>query len=150
RQVTIPLEVGLAGMPGLQAVRSRSSLGAAVLRLRVDDGYDYPVARHEVINRLQFVNLPARGVARLSNALPRREVFRYTFASPKDMFGHDIYTLHDLKALQDWVLEREFRRVPRVAGVEGWGGTVKRYEVHPDPDRLRRYGVTLRQVERTL
>jgi Cu/Ag efflux pump CusA len=150
RQVTIPLEVGLAGMPGLQAVRSRSSLGAAVLRLRFDDGYDYHVARHEVINRLQFVNLPAGVVARLSSAPPGREVFRYTLASPKDMFGQDIYTLHDLKALQDWVLEREFRRVPRVAGVEGWGGTVKRFEVHPDPDRLRRYGVTLQQVESAL
>src|SRR5262249_39113910 len=51
------------------------------------------------------------------------------------------------KALQDWVLEREFRTVPRIVDVTSFGGTVRRYEVQPDPDRLRRYGVTLPQLQ---
>ena len=52
--------------------------------------------------------------------------------------------------MQDWVLEREFRRVPRVVDLTSFGGTVRRYEVQPDPDRLRRYGITLGQVQATL
>src|SRR5262249_44290939 len=53
----------------------------------------------------------------------------------------------DLKSLQDWVLERQFRRMPRIGDVASSGGTVKRYEIHPDPERLKRYGVTLQQLQ---
>src|SRR5262249_46976709 len=55
-----------------------------------------------------------------------------------------------LKALQDRVLEREFRAVPRIVDVTSWGGTVRRYEVQPDPGRLRRYGITLGQLQTAL
>src|SRR6202034_972610 len=64
--------------------------------------------------------------------------------------GHELYPLNDLKALQDWVLEREFRTVPRIVDVTSFGGTVRRYEVQPDPDRLRRYGVTLGQLQNAI
>ena len=49
--------------------------------------------------------------------------------------------------MQDWVLEREFRSVPRIVDLTSFGGTVRRYEVQPDPDRLRRYGITLTQLQ---
>ena len=80
----------------------------------------------------------------ISPESPTGEIYRYILKVPKDRSGHDIYTLNDLKALQDWVLEREFRTVPRIVDVTSFGGTVRRYEVQPDPDRLRRYGITLR------
>jgi cobalt-zinc-cadmium resistance protein CzcA len=51
---------------------------------------------------------------------------------------------------QDWVLEREFRTVPRIVDITSYGGTIRRYEVQPDPDRLRRYGVTLPQLQTAL
>src|SRR5262249_32293389 len=47
----------------------------------------------------------------------------------------------------DWTLQRQFRRLPRVADVSGFGGEVKRYEIHPDPERLKRYGITLAQLQ---
>src|SRR5260370_22794458 len=75
------------------------------------------------------------------------EIFRYTLRSPPDALGRSYYTLNDLKALQDWTLEREFRRVPRIIDVISYGGTVKRYEIHPDPDRLKSYGLTLQQLQ---
>src|SRR5262249_25567224 len=64
--------------------------------------------------------------------------------------GRSIYTLNDLKALQDWTLERAFRRVPRIIDVVSSGGTVKRYEIHPDPDRLKKYGITLQQLQNAI
>ncbi len=151
RQVTIPLEVTLAGMPGLKYVRTKSLFGLAHLRIQFDYGVDYNAARQEVINRLQFTQPLPPGVApQLSPESPTGEIYRYTLDCPKDELGRDIYTLNDLKAMQDWVLEREFRRVPRIVDVSSSGGTVRRYEIHPDPDRMRRYGITLAQLQQAI
>jgi cobalt-zinc-cadmium resistance protein CzcA len=151
RQVTIPLEVTLAGMPALKYTRTKSMFGLAHLRNQFEYGYDYEKARQEVINRLQFTQpLPAGVTPQLSPESPTGEIFRYTLNGPKDTGGRDIYTLNDLKALQDWVLEREFRRVPRIIDVSSSGGSVKRYEIHPDPDRLKAFGITLAQLQSAL
>ena len=86
----------------------------------------------------------------ISPESPTGEIYRYWLRAPKDAAGRNIYTLNDLKALQDWVLEREFRSVRRVVDVTSWGGTVRRDEVQPDPDRMRRYGITLAQLQAAL
>jgi cobalt-zinc-cadmium resistance protein CzcA len=152
RQVTIPLEVNLAGIPGLKYTRTKSLFGLSHLRNQFEYGYDYDRARQEVINRLSNPSqpLPPGVTPQISPETPTGEIFRYTLNSPKDASGQDIYTLNDLKALQDWVLEREFRRVPRIVDVASSGGTVKRYEIHPDPDRMKRYGITLGQIQQAL
>ena len=148
RQVTIPLEVALAGMPGLKYTRSKSLFGLAHLRNQFDYGIDYLTARQEVINRLTFVEgLPNRVQPFVSPQTPTGEILRYALRNPKNLLGQEIYALHDLKSLQDWTLERQFRRVPRIIDVVGVGGTVKRYEIQPDPYQLIRYGITLGQVE---
>src|ERR1700681_3107892 len=145
RQVTVPMEVTMAGMPYLKYIRTKSLFGLSFLRLEFEYGYDYEKARQEVINRLasQLQPLPPGVTPQISPESPTGEIYRYTLNSPKNADGSDIYTLNDLKALQDWVLEREFRRVPRIVDVTSSGGTVKRYEIHPDVDRMRRYGITL-------
>jgi cobalt-zinc-cadmium resistance protein CzcA len=148
RRVTIPLEVTLAGMPGLTYTRSKSLAGLSHLRNQFAYGVDYYAARQEVINRLQFVqNLPANVYPQISPFTPTGELIRYTLEGPTDPRGRDIYSLIDLKSLQDWTLERAIRRVPRIAGVSSFGGMVKRYEIQPDPDRLKRYGITLQQFQ---
>ncbi|OWK35891.1 efflux RND transporter permease subunit [Fimbriiglobus ruber] len=151
RQVTIPLEVTLAGMPGLKTTRTRSLFGLSNLRCQFEYDVPYEKAQQTVINRLQFTQaLPSGVIPVLSPTSPTGEIYRYTLSVPKDASGADIYTLNDIKALQDWSLEREFRRVPRIIDVTSAGGTVKRYEIRPDPDRLRRYGVTLGQFQSAL
>src|SRR6516162_6935519 len=151
RQVTTPLEITLAGIPGLKGTYSKSLFGLSHLRNVFHYGHDYDKARQEVINRLQFVtNLPAGVQPLISPASPIGEIYRYTLKSPKDSLGNEVYTLNDLKALQDWLVEREFRRVPRIIDVTSSGGTVKRYEVQPDPERLKRYGITLQQLQNAL
>jgi cobalt-zinc-cadmium resistance protein CzcA len=151
RQVTIPLEVTFAGMPGLKNVRSQSLFGLSDLKMSWHYGpeHTYEAARQEVINRLATLSqpLPAGVTPVISPESPTGEIYRYLLNSPKDDAGREVYTLNDLKALQDWVLEREFRTVPRIVDVTSFGGTVRRYEVQPDPDRLRRYGVTLSQLQ---
>jgi cobalt-zinc-cadmium resistance protein CzcA len=154
RQVTIPLEVTFAGMPGLNVVRSQSLFGLSDLKMNWHYGsqYTYEAARQEVINRIATMSqpLPAGVTPTISPWSPTGEIYRYILKTPKDGSGHEAFTLNDLKAMQDWVLEREFRTVPRIVDVTSFGGTVRRYEVQPDPDRLRRYGVTLAQLQAAL
>jgi heavy metal efflux system protein len=151
RQVTIPLEVVFGGMPKMTHLRTKSLFGLSHLRIQFDYGYDYYAARQEVINRLTFASsLPPGVTPQLSPQSPTGEIYRYTLRGPKDKTGRDIYTLNDLKALQDWVLEREFRRVPRIMDITSRGGTVKRYEIHLDPDKMKARGITLQQIQNAL
>lgn len=150
RQVTVPLEVALAGMPGLETTRSKSLFGLAHVRNQFDYARSYNDAKQDVLNRLANATLPAGVNPQISPASPIGEILRYTLKNPADPSGKPVYTLNDLKALQDYVVSRELLRVPRVAGVTGVGGTVKRYEVQPDPDRLRQYGVSLSQLQAAL
>src|SRR5262245_38584865 len=135
RQITIPIEVAVAGIPGLQSTRSKSLFGLAYVSNQFDYGIDYNKARQEIISRLQGADLPAGVAPQISPASPIAEIVEYIVTGPKDALGRDIYTLSDLKAVQDWTLERDFRRIPRIADAVSFGGTVKRYEIHPDHDR---------------
>jgi RNA polymerase sigma factor (sigma-70 family) len=152
RQVTLPLERTLAGMPGLRAARTRSLFGLSQLRLEFEDRVEYAKARQEVINRLAVIGrpLPARVTPQLSPPEAGYDLLRYTLRGPKDAKGKDVYTPYDLRALQDWVVEREIRCVPGVSDVTGSGGAVTRYEVHPDPDRMKQFGITLGQIQTAL
>jgi len=152
RLVTIPLEVSLAGMPGLKATYSKSLFGLTHLRNVFNYGFPYKDARQEVLNRLANLTqpLPTGVNPVISPASPIGEIYRYTLKTPRNVLGQEIYTLNDIKALQDWLVEREFRRVPRIIDVTSFGGTVKRYEVQPDPERLKRFGINLQQLQTAL
>ena len=143
RLVTIPLEDALAGMPGLTYTHSRSIFQLGHLHSQFEYGVDFEKAKQEVMNRLRTASLPAGVTPLISPETPTGEIFRYTIANPKDESHRGIYNTNDLKAMEDWVLERQFRRVPRIGDVTSFGGTVKRYEVRPDPDLMKRYGITL-------
>jgi cobalt-zinc-cadmium resistance protein CzcA len=154
RQVTIPLEVTFAGMPGIKSIHSKSLYGLSDLKMNWHYGnqWTYEAGRQEVINRISTISqpLPPNVTPQISPESPTGEIYRYVLTNPKDKSGREIYTLNDMKALQDWVMEREFRTVQRIVDVGSFGGTVRRYEVQPDPDRLRRYGVSLLQLQAAL
>jgi cobalt-zinc-cadmium resistance protein CzcA len=87
RQVTLPLEVALAGMPGLNYTRSQSMFALSHLRNQFEYGVDQLVARQEVINRLQFVQLPPGVVPQISPESPAGEILRYVLRNPRDTAG---------------------------------------------------------------
>lgn len=150
RQVTIPLEVALSGMPGLDTMRSQSMFQLADVRCQFLYGTPLKDARQEVINRLRLAEIPDTVTPVISPTSPTGEIMRFSLQTPKTADGREIYTLNDLKSLQDFTIERRFRRVPRIADVGSYGGTLKRYEVQPDPARLQRYGITLQRLEQAL
>jgi len=139
RQVTIPLEIGLSGMPGLDHIRSQSLFGLSDVKCYFKWGTEYKDARQEVINRLQFIQMPSGLQPQISPWNAIGEVFRYSVKGKG-------YTLKDLKTAQDWILERQFRQVPGVIDVTSYGGETKQYHVDIDAYRLRGHGVSLTQV----
>ncbi len=139
RYVTIPLEIGLSGMPGLDHIRSFSLFGLSDVKCYFGWDTDYRDARQEVINRMQFVQLPAGLQGQLSPWNAIGEVFRYR------VVGNG-YTLKDLKTAEDWILERQFKQVQGVIDVTSYGGETKQYHVEVDPFRLQGHGATLSQL----
>ena len=150
REVTIPLEIALAGMPGLKSTRSKSLFGLSHVRNQFEYGTDFFRARLEVLNRIYTATLPAGVTPTLANTTPTGEIYRYIVQGPKDGLNHDLYNTADLKSLEDWVLEREFRRIPRIADVVSFGGAIKRYEIQPHPERLKAYGISLDQLQKAI
>ena len=141
RLIGIPLETALNGMPGLEDLRSTSVAGLNDIKCQFAYGTDYWAARQEVINRIGMVgSLPAGVQPGLSPWSPTGEIVRYVLEGPG-------YTLNQLKAVQDWVLNRRLKTVPGVIDVTGYGGTVKQYQVLIDTRLLRQYNITLQQVE---
>src|SRR5437764_7355739 len=109
RQLTIPIEVAVAGTPGLQSTRSKSLFGLSYVSNQFEYGVDYNKARQEVILRLQQADLPPGVTPQISPASPIAEIVEYTVVGPKDVHGRDVYSLNDLKAIHDWTIAREFR-----------------------------------------
>jgi cobalt-zinc-cadmium resistance protein CzcA len=140
RLIGVPLETALNGMPGLEDLRSTSISGLNDIKCQFAYGTDYWKARQEVINRIGDVELPQGAKPHLSPWSPTGEIVRYVLEGPG-------YTTNQLKAVQDWVLNRELRRVPGVIDVTGYGGTVKQYQILIDTRLLHQYNLTLQQVE---
>ncbi|MCL2725994.1 MAG: efflux RND transporter permease subunit [Polyangiaceae bacterium] len=139
RYVTIPLEVGLAGMPGLDHIRSQSLFGLSDVKCYFTWGTKYEDARQEVINRLQFITMPPGVQPTISPWNAIGEIFRYTVEGKG-------YSVQELKTAEDWILERQFKQVPGVIDVVSFGGETKQFHIGVDPFRLKGHGVTLQQT----
>jgi cobalt-zinc-cadmium resistance protein CzcA len=140
RLVGIPIETSLNGMPGLEDLRSTSIAGLNDIKCQFAYGTDYWGARQEVINRIGQADLPQGITPRLSPWSPTGEIVRYVLEGRG-------YTTKQLKAIQDWVLNRALKAVPGVIDVTGYGGEVKQYQVQLETRLLKQYNVTMQQVE---
>lgn len=141
RNVTIPIEVGMAGIPHLTAIRAISLFGLSDIKIQFSYDLTNEAAKQQVINRLsQLPPLAGGAQPTLSPTSPVGEIYRYKISAPPG------YSVMDLKTLQDWVLQRRFKRIPGVIDVTGWGGKLRTYDVVIDNDRLAAQGVSVGQV----
>jgi heavy metal efflux system protein len=145
RYITIPIEIQMAGIPHVTAIRTISLFGLSDIKLQFTYDFTYDEAQQWVINRLsQLSPLPNGASPQISPWSPIGEIYRYRVVGPPG------YSPMDLKTIQDWILERRFKAVPGVIDVNGWGGKTKAYEITVDLDRLIEYGLTLPQVLQVL
>src|SRR2546425_1256385 len=139
RQITVPIETQLNGMPGLDHIRSISLFGLSDLKCYFKYETDYNFDRQEVLNRLQMVQLPPGVQPQLSPTSAVGEIYRYHLVGQ----GH---SLMDLKVAQDWILERQFKQIPGVIDVVSFGGPTKEFHVDLDPNKLVAFNVSISQV----
>jgi len=133
---TIPLEVGLAGIRNLEAMRTISLFGLSDVKLYFTWDSDYYWDRVETINRLGLVTLPQNLAPSISPDNPIGELYRYIVQSPD-------HNLIEEKEVEDWVLEKQLKTVPGVEDVSGFGGLTKQYHVDVDAAKLNHYQLSL-------
>src|SRR3989475_10672206 len=139
RQVTVPLETQLNGMPGLDHLRSISLFGLTDIKCYFQYETDYNFDRQEVLNRLQMADLPAGVRPELSPTSAVGEIYRYQLIGKNS-------SLMDLKVVQDWILERQFKQVPGVIDVVSFGDETKEFHIDLNPNKLIAFNVSVSQV----
>ncbi len=140
KQVTLPIETALAGLPNSIRVFSHTQFGLSFTVVTYDDAAQVQQVRQQVAERLRGVDLPPGVEADIApNATPVGEIMRYRLRG-------DGLTTTELRTLEDWVVERGLRQVPGVADVVAMGGFIKQYEVQPDLDKLRAYKLTFQNL----
>jgi heavy metal efflux system protein len=146
QQVTIPLEIAMNGIPDVVHLRSFSLFGLSDVKLIFEDGSENAWNRERVLERLAQVTLPPGVTPQMgTDWSPVGQIFFFTLQSrnPK-------YDVMELKSLEDWVVEKNFKSVPDVVDVASFGGPTREYQVHVDPDKLIAYGLSISQVEQQL
>lgn len=142
QQVTVPVERALQNTPNVLDRRSRTIFGLSVVQLTFKDGTDDYFARQQVMERLATVELPngvSSELAPLSTAVG--EIFRYVVEAPPS------YSPTQIRDLQDWVIKPYLLQTKGVADITTFGGPLKQFHILTYPDKLRRYKLTLADVE---
>ena len=146
QQVTIPLEIVMNGIPHLQHLRSVSLFGLSSLSMIFDDESTNDWNREKVLERLSQVNLPPGVQPQIgTDWSPVGQIYFFTLHSTNPQ-----YDVMDLKSLEDWVIEKQYKSVPNVVDVASFGGPTREYQVRVDPDKLIAYGLNIGQVEQQL
>jgi cobalt-zinc-cadmium resistance protein CzcA len=146
RQVTVPVEIQMAGIPHLTHLRSTTLAGLSSLMLIFDDNSTSDTNREHVLERLSQVNLPAGLVPQMgTDWSPVGQIYWYTLEST-----NPAYDVMEKKSLEDWTLEKSFKGVNGVVDVSSFGGPTKEYQIRLDPEKLVAYGLSISQVEQQI
>ncbi len=146
QQVTVPLEIVMAGIPHMQHLRSTSLAGLSSLTLIFDDDSVNDWNREKVLERLSMVTLPAGLTPQMgTDWSPVGQIYWYTLHSTNPAYDN-----MELKSIEDWTLEKQFKSVPGVVDVSSFGGITREYQVRVDPNKLIAYGLSIGQVEQQL
>src|SRR5208283_3701351 len=146
RQVTVPVEIQMAGIPHLTHLRSTTLAGLSSMMLIFDDDSKGDVNREHVLERLSQVSLPAGLTPQMgTDWSPVGQIYWYTVVSSNPQYDN-----MELKSIEDWTLEKQFKSVPGVVDVSSFGGMTREYQVRVDPNKLISYGLSIGQVEQQL
>ncbi len=138
--VTIPLETVLNSIQKKANLRTTSSFGLSYIRIIFDDDVDDAFARQQVMSRITGADLPDGTKPDVQPPYgPTGEIYRYTLRSATT-------NIRDLMAIQDWVLDRQFKSIAGVADVNSFGGEEKTFEVSVNPNYISKYGLTALDV----
>ncbi|MEZ4454074.1 MAG: efflux RND transporter permease subunit, partial [Nannocystaceae bacterium] len=143
KRVTIELERAFAGTPHLIDLRSVSVFGLSLVTLTFAEGTSDFELRTLVADRLRGAELPEGAYAEMGpQATPVGQIYRYTL--------HGDRSLRELRAIQDFVVERRLRAIDGVADVVTFGGFERRYQLRLEPALLAAADVSVAEVHDAL
>ena len=146
KQLTVPTEIQMAGIPHMESLRSFSLAGISSIMMTFDDGSDNGWNRERVVERIGMVSLPAGLVPQLqTDWSPAGQIYWYTLESK-----NPAYDVMETKSIADWTLGKQFKSVPHIVDVATFGGLTKEYQIRLDPNKLVSYGLSIAQVEQQL
>ncbi len=146
QQVSIPIEIVMNGVPHLQSLRSVSLAGLSSVNMIFDDDSVNDWNREKVVERLTQVTLPQGLTPQIgTDWSPVGQIYFFTLHSTNPK-----YDVMELKSLEDWVIEKQFKSVKNVVDVASFGGPTREYQVRIDPSKLIAYGLNIGQVEQQL
>ncbi|MGD0890966.1 MAG: CusA/CzcA family heavy metal efflux RND transporter [Terracidiphilus sp.] len=146
KQITVPCEIAMAGIPDMKNLRSFSLAGISSIMMNFDDASDNSWNRERVLERLSGITLPNNLQPQLqTDWSPAGQIYWYTIESKNPNID-----VMEQKSLEDWVLQKNFKSVPGVVDVASFGGTTKEYQIRLDPEKLITYGLSIAQVEQQL
>jgi len=146
RQVTVPVEIQMVGIPHLTHLRSTTLAGLSSLMLIFDDDSVSDTNREHVLERLSMVSLPANLVPQMgTDWSPVGQIYWFTLESTNPS-----YDVMEKKSLEDWFIEKSFKGVKGVVDVSSFGGPTKEYQIKLDPEKLVSYGLSISQVEQQI
>jgi cobalt-zinc-cadmium resistance protein CzcA len=146
KQITVPCEIAMAGVPDMKNLRSFSLAGISSIMMNFNDSSDNSWNRERVLERLSGIILPAGLVPQLqTDWSPAGQIYWYTIESKNPSVD-----VMEQKSLEDWTLEKQFKNVPGVVDVASFGGITKEYQIRLNPDKLIDYGLSIAQVEQQL
>jgi heavy metal efflux system protein len=146
QQATIPIEITMSGIPHVTTLRSFSLFGLSYVEMVFDDEESNAWNRVRVLERLSQVTLPPGVTPQMgTDWSPVGQFYWFTLRTTNPN-----YDVMDLKSIEDWVIEKNFKAVPNVVDVSSFGGPTREYQVRLDPNKLISYGLSLAQVEQQL
>jgi heavy metal efflux system protein len=146
QQVTIPIEIQMAGIPHMEHLRSFSLAGLSDVMMIFDDDSVNDWNREKVLERLSQVTLPGGLQPQIgTDWSPVGQIMFYRVESTNPQYDN-----MELKSIEDWTLEKQFKSVPGVVDVSSFGGMTREYQVRVDPNKLISYGLSIGQVEQQL
>lgn len=146
--ITYPVELEMANLPGVQEIRSVSKFGLSVVTIVFDDNMGTYLPRQLIAEKIksaqekipQGFGTPTMGP--ITTGLG--EIYQYILDTKP---GYDsVYSVMELRSIQDWIVKRQLSGIPGVVEVNTWGGFLKEYEVAINPERLRAMNITVIEI----
>lgn len=147
--ITFPLETSMGGIPGVESIRSVSSVGLSFVYVTFDWKTDIYRARQMVGERLQVVReqLPQGvehvGMGPISSIMGEIMLLALPIDTSK-------ISPMAVREYADFVMRPRLLTLPGVAQVVPIGGEVRQYQVQPDTARMATLGVDLEGIEAAL
>jgi cobalt-zinc-cadmium resistance protein CzcA len=146
QQVTIPLEIAMNGIPGVEHLRSFSIFGLSDIKLVFEDETDNAWNRERALERLTQATLPPGVQPQMgTDWSPVGQIYFFTLHNTNPQFD-----VMDLKSIEDWTVEKTLKSAKDIVDVNTFGGPTREYQVRVDPSKLIAYGLGLTQIEQQL